>query len=383
MQKHLSIFSSTSFAKHILANEPMSRHTTLKVGGPADYYIEIDTTEELKQIYDIAKSNNLPLTVLGGGSNVLVSDEGLRGIVVAVVSSNTDFLEQNNQIIVRADAGVWWDNLVKTTIEKGLQGLECLSGIPGRVGAVPVQNIGAYGAEASEVIKTVRAWNAETGGIEELSKAQCGFGYRTSNFKTIWSKRYVVMQVDFVLQRQKTGSVRYPGILEWLKTNHLEKAPTPADVRQAVLAVRQKKSMLLDANDPNTTSVGSFFVNPIISKETVDMVIKQAGSVSRPMPQFPQRDGSIKLSAAWLIEEAGFPKGYQFGAVGLSKNHVLAIINLGGAKAADVIALASCIRQKVRERFSITLKPEPVFLGFQKDIDDLLDTEANTCYHFS
>jgi UDP-N-acetylmuramate dehydrogenase len=252
-------------------------------------------------------------------------------------------------------AGEEWDTIVERAVARGLAGIECLSGIPGRVGATPIQNVGAYGQEVAETIARVRAYDLESGRFVEFAAAECGFGYRDSRFKREDRGRYVVTSVTFRLAPGGEPAVRYPELERALG----EGRRSLAEVREAVIAIRRRKSMVLDPEDPDARSAGSFFVNPVVPDEVADRI---AASHADPMPRYAA-PGGAKLSAAWLIERAGLSRGYRNGNAGISSKHTLAIVNRGGATAAEVVALAREVRDRVRDRFGVTLTPEPVFVG--------------------
>ena len=347
---------------------PLAGLTTLGAGGPARYLARCTSQAELLAALAWAREHRLATFVLGGGSNLLVADAGFDGLVLQLASRTMELEPMDELVRVRAGAGLGWDTLVARTVAEGLAGLECLSGIPGRVGAAPIQNVGAYGQEVSDSLEAVHVVDRSSGQAETLAAAQCGLGYRSSHFKLRWPERYVITGVDFLLPRRPQGSVRYPELRRHLglpadPTGHLD--PPLAEVRQAVLEVRRGKSMVLRPGDENRRSAGSFFVNPVVppvQAERIHHLAEELGD--RPMPAFPAPGGQVKLSAAWLIEAAGFPRGYQLGAAGISSRHTLALINHGGATAADLIALARLIRQRVAERFGVTLEPEPCLLGY-------------------
>ncbi|MCP4658033.1 MAG: UDP-N-acetylmuramate dehydrogenase, partial [bacterium] len=277
-----------------------------------------------------------------------------------------------------AGAGVAWDRLVERTVAEGLGGLECLSGIPGRVGAAPIQNIGAYGQEVSETIVAVHAVERTTGEVRNIPDEACGFGYRHSRFKGRWRDRYAIVGVDFLLERRPEGAVRYPELRRRFEGREsTDPAPSPAEVREVVLDIRRGKSMVLDPADPNHRSAGSFFVNPTVTPEAAREVrerLEPPGSdPGNRMPAFPAAGGRVKLAAAWLIERAGFHRGYRLGKAAVSTRHALALVNTGGATAAEIVALASRIRRGVRDACGVPLEPEPVFLGFETGVGDLLD----------
>ncbi len=343
----------------IRAGVPLAEHTTLAVGGPAAHYCEARDVADVREAIGWAGEHGRELVVLGGGSNVLVADRGLDALVLRV--RTLGIVEQGGRVEV--GAGTAWDELVAWTVARGYAGVECLSAIPGDVGAAPMQNIGAYGQEVAAVIERVHAVDRRDGSAVELDAAACRFGYRDSVFKAEAAERYVVTRVDF---RFGPGapSVAYAELERALAGN----TPTLARVRDTVIALRRAKSMVLDPADENRRSAGSFFVNPTVSAAEADAVAARAAEVApgQTMPRFDQRERA-KLSAAWLIERAGLAKGTRRGPVGLSTRHTLAIVNYGGARAADVVAFAAEVRARVREVFGVTLTPEPRLYGFRPE----------------
>ncbi|MEM7350705.1 MAG: UDP-N-acetylmuramate dehydrogenase [Acidobacteriota bacterium] len=344
--------------------------TTLAVGGPARYLTRCGDAEALSRALHWAQARQLPTFVLGGGSNLLVADRGFDGLVICWIGQSLAFETCGEQVRVRANAGLSWDDLVRQTVAEGLAGVECLSGIPGQVGAAPIQNIGAYGQEVAQTIETVRVIDLGTGAARRIAGSDCGFGYRTSHFKRSWRGRFVVTGVDFLLPRSSRGSVLYPDLKKVFASPGQTAVPSTRDVRAAVLRIRRSKSMVLDLQDPNRRSAGSFFTNPLVSPVVAGIIREQKPG---RMPAFPTDDGRVKLSAAWLIEAAGFRRGDQLGRAGLSTRHVLALVNRGRATAAEIVRLAARVRRSVRQAFGVTLQPEPVFLGFDRDVETLLD----------
>ncbi len=359
----------------LIEDVSLAAHTTLGVGGNARYLARCDGAAMLDDLLCWGRQAGLPIFVLGGGSNVLVSDSGFEGLVILMAGGQIAFESQGERVLVRADAGIEWDTLVEQTVDQGLGGLECLSGIPGRVGAAPMQNIGAYGQEVAETIQAVQVVERATGKNEQIPGASCGFGYRSSHFKGKWRDRYVVTRVDFLLPRTTVGSVTYPDLRRRLGLTATGPSPDLHQVRQEVLAVRRAKSMVIDPGDPNRLSAGSFFTNPFVTPEVATIIRRRS---DRELPSYPSADGLLKLSAAWLIEEAGFSRGYKLGCAGLSSRHTLALINRGGATARDLLKLAAVIRHRVREVFGVTLSPEPVFVGFDQSVEALLDQERGS-----
>jgi len=340
-------------------NVALAPLTTFRIGGPARYFTDAASEETVLEAIHFAKSKNLPLFVLGGGSNLLVADAGFPGLVIKVCIAGVDWEPHNGRIIVRAGAGEDWDHLVAQCVDRDLSGIECLSGIPGSVGGTPVQNVGAYGQEVSEVLVNVRAYDRQTDSIVELSRSECQFAYRASVFNTTSTDRYIVLRVTYALSYGVAPAIRYPEVQREFegKTSR----PTLADVRTAVRRIRARKAMLLVEGDLDCRSAGSFFKNPIVTEEQFAELQSLAGS---NVPRYPAAPGKVKTAAAWLIEQAGFAKGYSLGPAGLSTKHTLALVNKGDATAADILRLASEIRSRVFDKFGVKLIPEPVFLGF-------------------
>ena len=335
--------------------EPLANHTTFRLGGPARRFVEATTEQQLIDTVADCDSRGEPVLVLGGGSNVLIADEGFDGTVVKVATRGVRAEAADcSGAQLEVAAGEVWDDLVARAVAAQWSGMETLSGIPGSVGAVPIQNVGAYGAEVATLIQRVRTWNRAEGAIRTFAAAECGFGYRDSRFKRE-KGRHLVLRVDFQLPLGELGQpVRYPELARALGVAVGQRAPA-SRVRETVLAIRRRKGMVLDANDHDTWSAGSFFTNPILTPE-------QAASLPAEAPRFSAGEG-VKTSAAWLIQHAGFPAGYGSGPARLSTRHVLALTNRGHAATADVLALAREIRDGVRERFGITLVPEVNLVG--------------------
>jgi len=308
--------------------------------------------------------------VLGGGSNVVVSDDGLDALVVTPAAVGVDFTPDGEGALVRAEAGLNWDHLVAAAVERGYSGIEALSGIPGQVGGAPVQNIGAYGQELSQTLREATVWDRAVRRVRALGAEECGFGYRRSRFKREDADRFVVLDVTLRLSNA-SPEIRYAELRREL-SGRADRADV-ARIRRAVLDVRRRKSMVLGVPDePNRRSAGSFFTNPIVTAELAQAIEARVPDARGPMPRFVLDDGRVKLSAAWLIERSGFERGYAVGAAGLSTAHALALVNRGGATAGDLIRLARRVRSGVRDAFGVTLEPEPVFLGFDAEPAELL-----------
>jgi UDP-N-acetylmuramate dehydrogenase len=352
----------SAFEESLRENVILAPMTTLGIGGPARFFARAESPEEIPVAVNWAASQKLPLFVLGGGSNIVVADDGFAGLVLQIDIKGVRSQRDGDQIKVTAGAGEEWDPFVADCVASGWAGLECLSGIPGRVGATPIQNVGAYGQETSETLARVSVFDRVESKSLDIEGSECGFDYRTSRFKTSDAGRFVVTSVTFALRLDGVPSVRYPELQKLLTDQGLYQ-PDLQHVRQAVTELRRRKAMVIDPLDPDSHSVGSFFVNPIVSQEDFENIRRCAGEETRgSMPAFPQRDGRVKLSAAWLIERAGIKRGFVRGNVGTSSKHALAIVNRGGGTARGVIELKNIIQDRVRREFGVELVPEPVFL---------------------
>jgi UDP-N-acetylmuramate dehydrogenase len=351
----------------IQENIPLAPLTTLGIGGPARFFVEARSEAEVVEALIWAEEHDLPTFILGGGSNILVADEGFPGLVLRVAIKGTQLCHEGENVIITAGAGEEWDAFVSSCVKRKLAGIECLSGIPGWVGGTPVQNVGAYGQEVSETILTVRVYDRQEKKVVELSKAECGFSYRTSIFNTSARDRYVVLAVTYALAAHGRPTIRYAEVQDYFAAwSH---PPSLAEVRQAVRSIRARKAMLLTPGDPDSRSVGSFFKNPVLTAEALARIEASARARGilkdrERVPRYETSEGKVKVPAAWLIERSGFAKGYRRGRAGLSTKHALAIINRGGATAREVIDFQNEIQQRVEEQFGIRLVPEPVFVGF-------------------
>lgn len=342
----------------------LAGRTTLRLGGPAHRWVRATTEEELVAAVREADEAGVPLLLLAGGSNLVVADEGFAGTVVSIetrgISDDADGTGDPGDpscggVLVTAAAGESWDALVALAVDRGWRGVDALSGIPGSVGATPIQNVGAYGQEVADVIARVRCWDRVAGGTKTFAAADCGFGYRTSRFKRE-PNRYVVLAVTFQLRAGDLGTpVRYAELARALGVEPGRRAPVK-DVREAVLELRRGKGMVLDPDDHDTWSAGSFFTNPVLGTGAPARLPAEA-------PRWPMPDGSVKTSAAWLIEQAGFTKGYGNDRVRLSTKHSLALTNRGTASTADLLSLAGELRHGVEARSGISLVNEPVLVG--------------------
>ena len=342
---------------------PLAPLTTLGVGGPAAYFAEARSEAEVIEAVGVARSRQLPLFIMGGGSNLVVADAGFPGVVLRIGITGLSRAATSIGIaLFTAGAGMDWDALVARTLEANCAGLECLSGIPGTVGGTPVQNVGAYGQEASETIWEVRALDLRSMETKTLSNSDCGFAYRSSIFNTADRDRYVLLQVSFALHEAGKPCTRYADLQKFFAEHPGE--PTLAELRAAVREIRHRKAMLIVPRDDDARSAGSFFKNPVVPQLVFEELSTRLASRGLQLPSYPAPDGFRKLPAAWLVEHAGFAKGYAKGAAGISRKHALAIINRGGATAAEIIALKDEIQARVHDVFGIHLVPEPVFVGF-------------------
>jgi UDP-N-acetylmuramate dehydrogenase len=336
--------------------------TTLGVGGPARYFVEAHTESDVKEAVLFAQARDLPLFVLGGGSNLLVADSGFGGVVLKIALLGTDRVDDGNDAIFTVAAGEDWDAFVARAVEEDCAGVECLSGIPGSVGGTPVQNVGAYGQEVSGSVREVAAINRQTLQLRTFPNADCGFGYRTSIFNTAERDRYVILSVTFALRQGGKPEVRYTDLQK--RFAEVNSTPTLSQAREAVREIRLSKAMLIVPGDDDSRSAGSFFKNPAVPQEQFESLDADLRLKGLLLPNYPAGNGFRKLSAAWLVEHAGFTKGYIRGAAGISRRHTLAIVNRGGATAAEIVALKDEVQARVRSEFGIELQPEPVFLGF-------------------
>jgi UDP-N-acetylmuramate dehydrogenase len=341
---------------------PLAHLTTLEVGGLALHFVEAKAIAEVNEAVAFAHSRKLPLFVLGGGSNLVISDAGWPGLVLKLAIPGTSEHEDNGTMRFEVGAGEEWDNFVARAVARNCAGVECLSGIPGSVGGTPVQNVGAYGQEVADTIESVRAFDLRDGRQRELSKAECGFKYRTSIFNTTERGRYIILRVTYAL---KPGGAAHIAYADLKKHFHgWEEVPTLADTREAVRRIRASKGMLITPGDEDCRSAGSFFKNPVLSADQFADLTKRATEKKLQVPSYPALDAQRKVSAAWLVEHSGFARGYSAGRVGISSKHSLAIVNRNEATAADVLALKDHIQQRVQDIWGIHLDPEPVFVGF-------------------
>ncbi|MFI0792624.1 UDP-N-acetylmuramate dehydrogenase [Micromonospora rubida] len=341
----------------------LARYTTLRLGGAAERVETASSAEEIVQKVQEARLRDDQVLILAGGSNVVIGDAGFPGTVVLVRSRGLRVVaEDADTVTVRVEAGEPWDDLVAATVASGWSGLECLSGIPGSAGATPIQNVGAYGQEVAETITGVQVYDRADGTVGRVEAADCGFAYRSSIFK--YSERWVVLSVDFRLARSPlSGPVRYAELARALGVEVGDRVPL-ADARAIVLRLRAGKGMVLDVGDPDTWSVGSFFTNPVLDREGYELLRERAADLGEP-PHWPGAGDTVKVSAAWLIDRAGFAKGHPGPeGVAISGKHTLALTNRAGtASTAALIALARDIRDGVHARFAVSLHPEPVLIN--------------------
>lgn len=362
----------------LLENISLAPLTTFKVGGLARYFVEARTEQEVIAAVEHARSRQLSLFVLGGGSNLVVADSGWPGLVLKIAIRGAEQFDVPGTASPRTDqrkefqvgAGEEWDTFVAHAVAQNCAGVETMSGIPGTVGGTPVQNVGAYGQEVSESITSVRVLDLQTMQVGELSNSECGFSYRSSIFNSTHRGRYAVLSVRFALKPGGEPRLAYADLQKYFAESL---KPTLEQTREAVRQIRRSKAMLIVAGDEDCRSAGSFFKNPIVPATKYDEVAKLADSRAKAAgsasagtpPKYPAENGNVKIPAAWLVEHSGFHKGYAKGAVGISRKHSLAIINRGGATAAEIVALKNDVQKAVRETFGVELQPEPVFVGFE------------------
>jgi UDP-N-acetylmuramate dehydrogenase len=345
-----------------LEEVPLAPYTTFQIGGPARWFAEALSEDDIAAGFAFATERKLPLFILGGGSNLLVSDSGFSGLVLHIALRGIASTEESGRSIISAAAGEDWDGLVAYAVAAGLAGVECLSGIPGTVGGTPVQNVGAYGQEVSQTIVTVRAFDRKSLQFIDLAASDCGFSYRRSIFNSSQRDRYVVSRVHYALRKDAPANFVYADVARYFAARNVT-APTLVEVREAVRSIRAQKGMLLMTGDADCHSAGSFFKNPVVPASVVDSLAQDLGVDKQSIPAYPALQGEVKLSAAWLIERAGFAKGYALGNAGISSRHTLALINRGGASASEVTALRDQVIAAVASRFAVRLEPEPVWLG--------------------
>lgn len=345
----------------------LSEYTTLQLGGAAKYFCSCSSVGDLREALEFAKTHQLRIHILGGGSNTIFADSGFDGLVIKIDIKGISVVDDDAHVIVTSNAGEDWDAFVRTMAARGYAGVECLAGIPGLVGATPIQNVGAYGQEVKDTIVRVRVLDRSTLKETELTNAECAFEYRQSRFKKQDTDNYIVIAVSYRLQKNGRPTINYPEVQKAVEaavplSALADGRESLEAVRNIVLSLRRKKSMVIDPNDPNSRSAGSFFMNPILSKRQFDIIndrwnLEGDGS---PLPAYDAA-GGVKISAAWLIEKSGFSKGYTKNGAGISGNHTLALVNRGGT-AETLLALAKEIQDSVERKFSIRLEVEPVIV---------------------
>jgi UDP-N-acetylmuramate dehydrogenase len=350
----------------LLENIPLAPLTTIKIGGPAKYFVEAKSVSDVQEAVAFACSRDLPLFVVGGGSNLIVADAGWQGLVLKIAVQGINQVQraghEDGKILFDAGAGESWDKFVSHAVRANCAGVECLSGIPGSVGGTPVQNVGAYGQEVSDTITSVQVLDLKDNQVRELCPEACDFGYRSSIFNTTERDRFIVLRVTYALNPEGRPLLTYADLKRHFEGR--ETAPNLAETREAVRHIRARKGMLIVPGDPDCQSAGSFFKNPVLSESQHEDLKQRASARGLTVPSYPALETRKKVSAAWLVEHSGFAKGFGTGRVGISTRHALAIVNRGGASAAEVVALKEQIQQRVEEIWGIRLEPEPVMIGF-------------------
>jgi UDP-N-acetylmuramate dehydrogenase len=351
-------------------NIPLAPLTTFHLGGSARFFVEAKSVADVGEAVTLAQTRDLALFVLGGGSNLVVSDSGWPGLALKVAIPGIERRPgygDEGRVLFDAGAGEPWDRFVSHAVMAQCAGVECLSGIPGSVGGTPVQNVGAYGQEVSQTIESVEVFDRKDGQVRELCRQACGFTYRSSIFNTTERGRFVILRVTYALTPEGEAYIGYADLKRHFEGR--ETLPNLAETREAVRHIRARKGMLIVAGDPDCQSAGSFFKNPVLSESQHADLAKRAAAKGLHLPSYPalssrDTEKSKKVSAAWLVEKSGFARGYGFGHVGISSKHALAIVNRGGATATEVLALKDQIQQRVKEIWDVQLEPEPVMVGF-------------------
>jgi len=345
-------------------NVALAPLTTFRIGGPARFFVEAATAGEVQEAAAFAHAQDLPLFVLGGGSNLLVSDSGWPGLVLKVATAGIEQRsghDHEGNVLFDVGAGESWDRFVSHAVMAECAGVECLSGIPGSVGGTPVQNVGAYGQEVSQTIESVEVLDLQSGQARELCREACGFSYRSSIFNTTERGRFIILRVTYALAPGGEAHIEYADLKRHFAGR--ESRPNLAETREAVRHIRALKGMLIVPGDPDCQSAGSFFKNPILTEAQQEDLRARALAKGLSVPSYPALEQARKVSAAWLVEKSGFARGYGFGHVGISSKHALAIVNRGGASAAEVLVLKEQIQQRVEELWGVRLEPEPVLVG--------------------
>jgi UDP-N-acetylmuramate dehydrogenase len=344
-------------------NIPLAPLTTFGIGGPARFFVEAVSRSDVEQAVIFARTQNLPLFVLGGGSNLLVSDSGWPGLVlkIGIKGCEQDPNLKEGKALFDVGAGESWDAFVARAVAAQCAGTECLSGIPGGVGGTPVQNVGAYGQEVAETIESVEVFDRKDGQVRELCNEACGFSYRSSIFNTGERERFIILRVTYALTPGGEPRLEYADLKRHFEGRGTR--PSLAETREAVRHIRALKGMLIVPGDPDCQSAGSFFKNPVLSEQQHAALAQRAAARGLALPSYPALEKNRKISAAWLVEHSGFTRGYGSGRVGISSKHALAIVNHGGATAAEVLSLKNQIQQRVEATWGVRLEPEPVFVG--------------------
>src|SRR3954465_5841586 len=341
-------------------NVPLAPLTTFRIGGPARFFVEATCIADIEAAVTFARGNNVPLFVLGGGSNLVVADAGWPGLILKVGITGIEHGggSDRGKTLFHVGAGESWDRFVSQAVLAHCAGVECLSGIPGNVGGTPVQNVGAYGQEVSDTIESVEVFDLKDNQVRELRHEACGFSYRSSIFNTTEQGRFIILRVTYELTLGGEPHLEYTDL-----RRHFEGRETPpnlAETREAVRHIRGRKGMLIVEGDPDCRSAGSFFKNPVLSEEQHRELEKRAGAKKLTIPSYPALEKSRKVSAAWLVEHSGLARGYDLGHAGISSKHALALVNRGGATAAEILTLKDQIQQRVEEIWGVRLETEPV-----------------------
>jgi UDP-N-acetylmuramate dehydrogenase len=346
-------------------NIPLAPLTTLRIGGAARFFVEAQSRIDVEEAVAFARTKRLALFILGGGSNLVVADSGWPGLVLKMAIPGIEQRPGTNdegKVLFDAGAGESWDRFVSHAVMAQCAGVECLSGIPGSVGGTPVQNVGAYGQEVADTIDSVEVFDRKSNQVRELCREACGFSYRASIFNTTERERFIILRVIYALTPGGDPHLEYADLKRHFAGR--ETRPNLAETREAVRHIRALKGMLIVPGDPDCQSAGSFFKNPVLSEEQHADLEKRARARGLSIPSYPALEKNKKVSAAWLVEKSGFARGYGFGHVGISSKHALAIVNRGGATAAEVLALKDQIQHRVEEIWGLRLEPEPVLVGF-------------------
>ncbi len=342
---------------------PLAPFTSFKIGGPARWFVQARTTEEVIEAVHFARTRQIPLFLLGGGSNLLISDGGFDGLVLRVASSGIKEIDRRAGFrVFSVCAGQPWDEFVDFAVGLNCGGIECLAGIPGTVGGTPIQNVGAYGQEASATISKVQVLDLSTLSLVHLDASDCEFGYRRSIFNQQCAGRYAILNVEFRLRVDAPSCIAYRDLKDYFRD--FPGVPDLAQTAEAVREIRRRKGMVLVDGDPDTQSAGSFFKNPLVPDDRLGAIAEAAGVGLTGVPIFSAGRGMAKIPAAWLVEKAGIVKGYRKGNAAVSSRHTLALSNRGGATACEVLALSEQIRNRVSDRFGIDLQMEPMLVGF-------------------